>query len=130
MKETILLYHMREDIKSIIIRLAQQLGVEVKDIEEKDKCQKIGYILGIDGYERLEDQEITDDMSREFVFFAGMMEGQLDILLELFKMAEIPFIPYKAMLTESNIEYTFYQLYRNVAHEYEQISGKSLKNDQ
>ncbi len=128
MKETILLFHMNEHTTAIISRLAEQLDIEVKEIAESDICQTMGYILRVEGYERIEDTPIQLDMSQEFVFFAGMVDGQLDILLDLFKMAEIPFIPYKAMLTEHNIDYSFYQLYGNVAHEYEQISG--LKGNQ
>jgi len=121
MKETIFLYHMKEDIQNIIEVIAKQLDIDVRMIKEEDKCQKMGYILGFDGYERLEDQEITEDMSKEFMFFAGMTSEQLDILLDVFKMANLPFIPYKAMLTENNVEYLFYQLYANVAHEYAQM---------
>ena len=123
MEETILLYHMDENIKNIIQTLSQHLGVIVKDIDDSLKCQSMGYILGIDGFEKSDELELTDDMEKEFVFFAGMVEEQLDILLDLFKMAGIPMIPYKAMLTEHNVEYPFYQLYRNVAHEYAQIAG-------
>lgn len=122
MKETVYLYHMNPQTQEIIERLCQQLDVDVKEISDQDICQKMGYIIGIDGYERLEDVSVSDDMSQEFVFFVGMVSEQLDILLELFKMSGLPFIPYKAMLTENNVEYLFYQLYRNVAHEYQQIA--------
>ncbi len=121
MKETILLYHMDNDIETIIRKIAEQLDVEVKNIKDEDICQKMGYLLNIDEYKREEDIEVNDDLLQAFMFFAGMVEKQLDLLLDVFKMAKIPFIPYKAMLTEHNIEYPFYQLYKNVAHEYEQM---------
>ena len=127
MTETILLYHVDEKLKAIIERLCQQIGVVVKEIDDADIYQKMGYLLGIDGFERLEDQEIDINMDQELLFFAFMTKEQLDILLDVFKAAEIPFIPYKAMLTESNIEYLFYQLYENVAHEYEQITNTTNK---
>lgn len=127
MKETILLYHVSDEIKNIIEIICQQLDVEVKCIKDTDIYQKMGYLLGIEGYERLENQETSNKMEKELLFFAGMSKEQLDILLDVFKAADIPFIPYKAMLTESNIEYLFYQLYENVAHEYEQISNNVNK---
>lgn len=123
MKETLLLYHVEDELRKGILNIANQLDVCVKDIEEKDIDQTIGYLLGIDGYEKLQVSDHLEKLEKEFVFFAGMTEEQLDILLQLFKASGIPFIPYKAMLTERNIEYTFRQLYMNVAHEYEQISG-------
>lgn len=123
MEETLLLYHVENELRAGIVNIANQLDVCVQDIDEKDIDQTIGYLLGIDGFERLESQDHTEKLEKEFVFFAGMTEEQLDILLQLFKASGIPFIPYKAMLTERNVEYTFHQLYMNVAHEYEQISG-------
>lgn len=85
----------------------------------------MGYILEIDGYERLDDHEVSGNMTQEFMFFAGMVQEQLDLLLDVFKSAGLPLIPYKAMLTENNVEYLFHQVYENVAHEYEQLVGKS-----
>ena len=69
MEETILLYHMDENIKNIIQTLAQQLGVIVKDIDDSLKCQSMGYILGIDGFEKSDELELTDDMEKEFVLY-------------------------------------------------------------
>ena len=49
----------------------------------------------------------------------------IDIILEVFKNAGIPYIPYKAMLTNDNVNYTFEQLYQNVEQEYRQLTGQS-----
>lgn len=123
MQETILVYKLDEKILSVIQRISSQLGIEVREIKEEDITQKMGYILGYDGFERLDDIEIDGDMDKEFLFFAHMTDQQLDILLDVFKAASIPMIPYKAKLTESNLDYLFYQLYRNVEHEYKSMAG-------
>lgn len=60
--------------------------------------------------------------NKSLFFFAGMSDKQLDIILQLFRMQGIPKIPYKAMLTEHNVHYKFYQLYLSVADEYQQMS--------
>ena len=75
----------------------------------------------MEGYEKSIPQQVDFDMSQEFVFFAGMSDQQLDILLQLFKMNKIPPIPYKAMLTQHNINYTFVQLYQSVSREYHEM---------
>lgn len=127
MKETLLLYHFDDKIKSGIENIAQQLGIEVQYIEDHQIHETMGYILNIDGFEKSEPLDKEIQLENEFMFFAGMTDQQLDLLLEIFKVSGVPFIPYKAMLTERNVEYTFYQLYQNVAHEYEQISGVKSK---
>lgn len=127
MKETLLLYHFDDEMKSGIENIAQQLGIEVQYIEDHQIHETMGYILNIDGFEKSEPIEKDIQLDKEFLFFAGMNDQQLDLLLEIFKVSGVPFIPYKAMLTERNVEYPFYQLYQNVAHEYEQISGMKSK---
>lgn len=73
MKETILLYHMDNDIETIIRKIAEQLDVEVKNIKDEDICQKMGYLLNIDEYKREEDIEVNDDLLQAFMFFAGII---------------------------------------------------------
>ncbi len=124
MQETILFYKLDSQIQMIIERISMQLGIFVKEINEEDICQKMGYLLSIDGFERLEDIEVESDMSKEFLFFANMTDQQLDILLDVFRGAGIPMIPYKAKLTETNIDYTFCEVYKNVEHEYKSITGQ------
>lgn len=124
MKEKIFVFHVDEEIKRIMTIICHQLEVDVVEIDDKDVCQSIGYILGVNGYERCEDVEFDEDLSKEFIFFVGMSEEQINLLLEIFKQSQLPFIPYKSMLTERNIEYPFYELYRNVAYEYKQMAKK------
>lgn len=123
MQEVILVYKLDSHIKMIIERICSQLGIEVREIPESDICQKMGYLLNIEGFERLEDVEVEGDMSKEFLYFAHMVDQQLDILLDVFKGAGIPMIPYKAKLTSTNLDYKFYELYKNVEHEYKSITG-------
>lgn len=124
MNELVLLYHVEGDTRDKILNILKQLDVEYRDIPDEDIHQKMGYLLQIPGYENSKDQIKDAKLDKEFIFFAHMSNEQLDILLQLFKASKVPFIPYKAMLTESNIEYRFYDLYQNVQHEYAQISGQ------
>lgn len=125
MKETILIYHLDENVRKYIEEIASQLDIEVREILDDQVHEQMGYLLQIEGYASSPQTEITENMDQEFLFFAFMVEEQLDLLLEIFKVKNIPYIPYKAMLTENNVVYPFYQLYRNVKNEYQQISGQS-----
>lgn len=42
-------------------------------------------------------------------------------------MKGIPHIPYKAILTQYNVDYTFARLYQSVANEYQQMIQMNLK---
>lgn len=121
MKETILLYNVSDEVKEVIKKISAQLDIVVKDILKDNVQDTMGYILGIPGYEK-NNEEYKGKMDKEFVFFAYFSEEQLDIMLELFKAASVPYIPYKAMLTEDNVNYRFSELYENVENEYAQIT--------
>ncbi|MBS5111482.1 MAG: DUF3783 domain-containing protein [Coprobacillus cateniformis] len=121
MKETILLYHVNDEIKNKINEIATSLKIDIRIIEDDEIYETMGYLLKMEGYKKSIPQQVDFDMSQEFVFFAGMSDQQLDILLQLFKMNKIPPIPYKAMLTQHNINYTFVQLYQSVSREYHEM---------
>ena len=127
MQETLLLFHMDKDLYSQIEKLATQLNVHLQIIEDEQVCQTIGYILNMEGFDALPTQQTSLDFNREFMFFAGMSDQQIDIFLQLMKMNQIPPIPYKAMLTKHNIHYTFEQLYQSVQDEYQQMSQMNTK---
>ena len=122
MKETLLIYHIEEKVEQAIRAIMAQLDVEVKVIKDEDIYQKMGYILGIDGYTR-EENDSNEKLEKSFLYFAFFLDEQIDIVLEVFKMANIPYIPYKAMFTEQNINYTFAELYKNVEHEYQSLTN-------
>lgn len=128
MNEIILLYRVDEKTKNIIQTIMDQLEVQVKTINETQVNETMGYLLGIPGYEEDIKNEFTETLEKEFIFFAGFSDEQLDMILEIFRAADVPYIPYKAMLTNDNIVYPFYRLYQNVEHEYQQMTQNIQKN--
>ncbi len=117
MKEIIMYYHLDNDVENAIKIMMDQLGVKTKEIKDDQIHQTMGYLLGVPGFAKQEETKEKPPKD-SFIFFAGMVEEQLDIILEVFKNAKIPYIPYKAMLTNDNINYPFYVLYENVRQEY------------
>lgn len=117
MNEVLMYYHLKDEVKNPICIIMEQLGVEVIEIKEEDRHETMGYLLNIPGFNKSEEsgKDIPDD---SFLFFAGMSGEQIDIILDIFKNANLPYIPFKAMLTNDNIQYPFYVLYNNVKQEY------------
>lgn len=127
MQETLLLFHMNEELLNQIKKLATQLNIHLQMIEDEQVSQTIGYILNMEGFTALPTKPSSIKFSKEFLFFAGMSDQQIDIFLQLMKMNEIPPIPYKAMLTKHNVHYTFEELYKNVQDEYQRMSQMNQK---
>ena len=128
MKETVLMYRIEEKAKQAIVTILKQLDVEIREIGEDETPQQIGYLLNLPGFKKSE-EESQRKCEESFLFFAFFTDEQLDIVLEIFRRASIPYIPYKAMLTNDNVVYTFEELYTNVEHEYESITNQSKKSN-
>lgn len=117
LNEVLMYYHVEENISKPICIIMQQLDVKVMEIKDEDIHHTMGYLLKVPGFKPSE-EEGKDIPKDSFLFFAGMSGEQIDIILDIFKNAKIPYIPYKAMLTNDNIQYPFYVLYENVKQEY------------
>ena len=124
MKDTILVYGLPEYIKSKIQSIGRDLDIAIDEIDAHDIHQTMGYLLHLEGYQRQSQSSILTMMQEPFVFFALQKDNQLELLLQLFRLKGIPFIPYKAVLTQHNVNYTFSQLYQSVAKEYSYMTQK------
>lgn len=124
MKDTILVYRLPEHVQSKIQSIGKDLDIFVDEIDPRDIHQTMGYLLHLEGYERQSQSSLLTMMSEPFVFFAFEKDDQLELLLQLFRLKGIPFIPYKAILTQHNVNYTFSQLYKSVEKEYLYMTQK------
>lgn len=127
MKEKVLFYHLDENVQNAIVTILKQLDVETKEIFQEDAVQQMGYLINLPGYQK-KNEKSEVELTEPFLFFAHFSMEQLDIVLEIFKNAKIPYIPYKAMLTNDNVVYTFEQLYTNVENEYLQLTNQKKSN--
>lgn len=127
MKEKVLFYRLEENVQKAIITILKQLDVETKEIYQEDATQQMGYLIDLPGYTK-KSEKSKKELTEPFLFFAHFSMEQLDIVLEIFKNAKIPYIPYKAMLTNDNVNYTFEQLYTNVENEYLQLTNQKKSN--
>lgn len=123
MQETVLLYNIdKSEAGKAIISILEKLSVEIIIVKSSDLMSPIGYILGSEGFER-GTEALTTIPNDDMLVMAGFEEKQIDILLQIFKEANIPFIPLKAIVTQTNVNWTFMQLLNNVKNEYFELTG-------
>ena len=123
MQETVLLYNIdKTDAGKAIISILEKLNVEVIIVESSDLMSPLGYILGADNFER-GTEALTEIPQDDMMVMAGFEDKQVDLLLQIFKEANIPFIPLKAIVTQTNVNWTFMQLLKNVKTEYMELTG-------
>ena len=123
MQETVLLYNIdKTDAGKAIISILEKLNVEVIIVKSSDLMSPIGYILGADNFEH-GTEALTEIPQDDMMVMAGFEDKQVDLLLQIFKEANIPFIPLKAIVTQTNVNWTFMQLLKNVKTEYMELTG-------
>ncbi len=123
MEETVLLYNIdKTEPGKAMISILKKLDVKVVIVKTKDLMNPVGYLLGNSDYKRSTDKikEVPQD---EMMVLSGFNDKQVDVLLQIFQKANIPFIPLKAIVTETNIEWSFLQLLNNVKNEYMHLTG-------
>ena len=99
--------------------MAVRLKVKIKLISEEMTGQKVGYIAGLDGYTEESSPEQYDIPQEPVMIMQDFSSSQIDQLLAFFRNAGIPRIALKAMLTDHNKDWYFYELYKELKREHE-----------
>ncbi len=103
-------------MKSVLVRM----GVRIKNIAPEDAGQTVGCLLGRRGFDRSENTGLSA-LAQPVLVLDGFTDKRLEILLREMKKAGVS-IPYKAIVTETNIGWTLENLYQELAAEHEAMS--------
>lgn len=128
MKELVLYYTPQlqphtANLKGVLVRM----GVRIKNVTTEQTGQTVGFLAGMPGYEEqtAEGQAALSDIPQEMLVMKNFTSDRIDRLLMELRKAGVPRIPLKAIVTESNCPWTFYQLYEELKMEHEAMSGKT-----
>lgn len=119
-RETVLFYEPEGGaqgalLKSVLVRM----GVRIKNVSSEAVGQTIGCLLGRKGFDARENPE-APVLDEPVLVLDGFTDKRLEILLREMKKNDIS-IPYKAMVTETNLGWLFHQLYDELAQEHEMM---------
>jgi len=121
-RETVLYYAPKGDertaaVKGILVRL----GVRIKNVWPENVGQTVGCLLGRKGFDKREEPEMPE-LKEPLLLLDGFTDKRLEILLREMRKANAS-IPYKAVVTETNLGWLFWQLYDELAAEHEVMSN-------
>lgn len=100
-----------------------QMGIRIKNISPDQAGQTIGYLAGYDGFE----EEKTSGslvIPEEVLVMKNFTSRRIDELLAGLRRAGVPRIALKAVITETNTSWRFYDLYLELKKEHEVMSAK------
>ena len=93
-------------------------GIPSSVIETNDLAQKVGYIAGIEGYNRENIDYTGEPIDSPFMIMCNMPEAVLDSFLDAMMAAKVR-INYKAVVTDHNKDYTCKRLLEDISREHE-----------
>lgn len=140
MKEIVLYYAPENAVHVGLIKgVLVQMGIRIKNLTPGRCEKKIGYLAGLDGFE---DEGVVPDrtgvlgegqqaspslINEELLVLCGFTEERLEQLLGRLKKAGVPRSVMKAIVTESNAQWTVYGLYGHLAEERRQIERNGIQ---
>ena len=121
MREIVLYYAPENAAHTALIKgVLVQMGIKIKNLTP-GRCEKrIGFLAGMDGFEEepAEGQQASFvDMKEELLVLCGFSDERVDQLLAQLKKAGVPRSVIKALVTETNAQWTVYELYRHLIEE-------------
>ena len=121
-RETVLFYEPEggaqgELLKPVLVRM----GVRIKNVPLEAVGQTIGCLLGRKGFDARENPE-APALEEPVLVLDGFTDKRLEILLRVMKKNGVS-VPYKAIVTETNLGWLFHQLYDELAEEHKAMQG-------
>lgn len=128
MKEMVLYYTPQQSpkvtkLKGVLVRM----GIRIKNITPDQVGQKVGYLAGLEGYEAEETDPdvVLPVIGEEVLVMHRFTSRRIDELLLNLRKAGVSKIELKAIVTESNCPWSFYQLYEELKEEHAKMQGTS-----
>lgn len=120
-RETVLYYDPRGGEQTAVLKsILVQMGARIKNVAPEAVGQTVGCLLGRKGFDARENPE-APTLAEPMLVLDGFTDKRLEILLREMKKHGV-FVPYKAIVTDTNIGWIFHQLYEELAREHEAMS--------
>ncbi|WP_306488292.1 DUF3783 domain-containing protein [Agathobaculum sp.] len=120
-RETVLYYDPRGGEQTAVLKsILVQMGARIKNVAPEAVGQTVGCLLGRKGFDARENPE-APTLAEPMLVLDGFTDKRLEILLREMKKHGVS-VPYKAIVTETNIGWIFHQLYEELAREHEAMS--------
>lgn len=128
MRETVLLINFQDakqlrEIKMVLL----SMKIKMKMVEKKDYLQKIGYLAGMKEIESTEEVYVGEELEKEMMIFSNLREAQLEQILYRMRKNGIKKVNYKAVLTDTNKEWTIPELYKELVGEHEKMQKNNVQ---
>ena len=104
-------------LKAVLIRM----GIRIRNISGDQMNQTVGYLAGIEGFDETA-FEACPPVGEEILVMKNFSNRRVDELLLNLRRAGVPKVQLKAVVTDTNCKWRFYDLYEELKEEHEAMS--------
>lgn len=127
-KKGMILYYVQEEKKKIQIEvIGMSMSIETKQLKPSDLNTQVGKLAGLKNVAPLDLTQTEKPpvifCMPEIVIFSGVPNKGLDEFMLSYKNVGVPPISLKAVTTPKNINWTLYQLIKELSSERTQMEG-------
>lgn len=151
MHETVLYYNPESSSKVMKLKgVLVRMGVRIRNVSSEQVLEKVGTLAGLPAYERAvrdsgNDSEFIREhgsesgeaetmqipvIPEEILVMHGFSSRRIDELLAGLRKAGVPKVELKAIVTETNADWTFYHLYEEIKEEHERMKQMEKERNQ
>lgn len=113
----ILIYNLSPEKDAKVKMVCRELFIGARTVEKEEYGYPLGCLLGLS---QDEEQRDGEDFDAEMLYIAGLRGGMLDLFLDRLRRKKLS-VPLKAVQTDTNINFTSFELYRELSAEHEAI---------
>ena len=114
----ILIYNLSPKKDSELKMLCRKLNLSAETVDKSDYGLTLEALFGFTEEKTRRDGEDFDD---EMLYIAGVQGGMLDIFLDQLRRKKLT-VPLKAVMTQTNLSFTSYELHKELCAEREAIA--------
>ena len=118
MAQIILTFGLGKEKIKVVRSIAQKNRIQIKEISRKDYNQKLGALVGIQGFAKEKVIYNGPDFPLEMIVFSGIDSAQIDSFLTDYKQTGAQTVPLKAIITPQNIFWTVEALFKELWKEH------------
>ena len=124
-EEQVLLYQFRDEEKrSMVQSVLKALHIKVRVLPENAHELKIGFLLGMKGFQQAAAKREDFSFPHEMMVFHNIRGKRLDEVLGAMKNAGVPHVKFKAVVTPFNTLWTLGRLCETMRREHAALLGQ------
>lgn len=118
MGQMVLYFQLSKEKEQAVGDVCRKLGIRQRRVAGGEYNQKLGYLAGIDGFNKEPGASVKGALSGEMLVFSGIDSDGVDAFLAAYKETGAAPVGLKAILTPHNVFWCVEQLYQELMKEY------------